>query len=192
MTPSTPAPPPQFTFTLPAPPAPDASRAQASPRRNKALWLIGIGLCANALVMLYTHAFGPIPEFKLATPAFGQAAPSAGGQLLGARGLYMAPAQLGPNSFGLYLMDVDSGTICVYKVSPDSSRFKLMAARSYKYDRFLEDLNNDPLTPASVQKLVEAQRQRQDLHQKDDVPTVDQAPKPDENMPDLPAANLPR
>jgi hypothetical protein len=42
-----------------------------------------------------------------------------------------------------------------------------------------------------VQRLVETQRQRQELLQKQDQPTVDQNPKPDPNLPDGPAANAP-
>ena len=50
----------------------------------------------------------------------------------------------------LYLMDIDSETITVYRANPDSSRLKLMAARSFKYDRFLQDYNNDKLTPSKT------------------------------------------
>lgn len=172
--------PPQFTFTLPAPPVEKPRRAA---RVHSALYLIGIGLLANAAVMLF--AKGQAPDIVLDRSALAQATPQAG-QPLGARGIYMMPAQLGQNAWGLYLMDVDSGTICVYKATPETSHFRLMAARSFKYDRFLEDLNNETLRPKEVQKIVEAQQQRKDLLQKDDLPTVDQNPKPDENLPDLP------
>ena len=71
-------------------------------------------------------------------------------------------------------MDVDSSTICVYKANPETMKFRLMAARSFKYDRFLENFNNEPLTPKEVQKIVEAQQQRVELQQKDEQPTVEQ------------------
>jgi hypothetical protein len=103
----------------------------------------------------------------------------------------MMPAQLGPTAFGLYLMDVDSGTICVYRANPDNSKFHLMAARSFKYDRFVEDFNNDKPFPKEVQLIVENQRKREELRQKDEQPTVDQNPKPDPNLPDGPAAVAP-
>ena len=79
-----------------------------------------------------------------------------------------------------------TGTICVYKALPDTNKFRLMAARSFKYDRFLEDFNNEALRPKDVQKLIEDQRQRQDLQNQDDQPTVDQTIKPSENLPDIP------
>ena len=177
---------PQFTFTLP--PAPlDKPRPRG--RAVPALWLIGLGLLANAAVMLF--AKGQTSDLVLDRTALAQAAPQPG-QLLGARGIYMMPAQLGVNSWGLYLMDVDSQTICVYKATPESSHFRLMASRSFKYDRFLEDLNNETLRPKEVQKIVEAQQQRKDLLQKDELPTVDQNPRPDENQPYLPKPESPK
>jgi hypothetical protein len=174
---------PRITFTIPTP-----SEPVKTPRRaNKALWLIGIGLLANAAVLLTR---GQAPDIVLDRSALAQATPAGNGnQLLGARGIYMMPAQLSPQTFGLYLLDVDSGNIVVYKALPDSpngSRFSLMAARSYKYDRFLEDLNNVGLTPRDVQNQVEARRMRQELQVKEGQPTVDQNPKPDENAPDKP------
>jgi len=172
-------------FSLTVPPPPEATLPpRRAGLRNKALWLIGVALLANAGVMLFSHR--SVPELILSNPAQAQDATP----MLGARGIYMMPAQLGPNTFGLYLMDVDSSTLCVYKANPDTSHFRLMAARSFKYDRFLEDFNNDPLTPKDVQKIVEKQRARTDLKGKDDQPTVDQSPKPDENLPDPPKAPL--
>ena len=132
---------------------------------NKALWCVGLGLLANASMMLFAHFFqANVAEFRFDQSAFAQATPSE--RMVGARGLYMMPAQLGPNTWGVYLMDADSQTITVYRAAPDSSRFRLMAARSFRYDRFLEDVNNDTPTPKEVQKLVEAQRQRDALEGK--------------------------
>ncbi len=174
--------PPTGASTPASPPPPTTRRSRLG--SQKALWLIGIGLLANAGVMLYSHGAGAsiLPDLVLDRAALAQAAPE--GQPLGARGIYMMPAQLGPNDFGLYLMDVDSSTICVYQAIPQSSRFRLMAARSFKYDRFLEDQNNDKPTPKQVQQLVENERQREALHAKDEAPTVPQTAKPDENLPD--------
>jgi hypothetical protein len=106
----------------------------------------------------------------------------------------MMPAQLGPQTFGLYLMDIDSETITVYRAMPENSRLRLMAARSFKSDRFLTDYNNDKPTPGDVQKLVTEQRRRQEEEKKTAEPTVSQEPKPDENKPDgpvAPPANVP-
>lgn len=152
---------------------------------HKALWLIGAGLLANAAVLLYGQLAHHAVDFSLDRTAFAQTAPPS--QMLGARGIFMMPAQLGPQSYGLYLMDVDAGTICVYRTNPENSRLRLMAARSFKNDSFLEDYNNEPPVPRDVQKWVATQRQRTQLESQTNQPTVDQTPKPDENAPDAPA-----
>jgi hypothetical protein len=156
---------------------------------NKALWIVGIGLLANAAVMLYTHVTGRAPDLVLDRTALAQMTPGTGASpMLGARGIYLMPAQLGPTAFGVYLLDVDSQTICVYRALPDTSHLRLMAARSFQYDRFLEDFNNETLRPKEVQKLVEAQRQRLELQLRGDQPSVPQTPPKDENLPDGPGA----
>jgi hypothetical protein len=81
----------------------------------------------------------------------------------------MMPSQLGPNTWGLYLMDVEAGTICVYKANPENSRFRLMAVRYFRNDRFLNDFNNDSPTPREVLKQVEQQRQREQIEGKKDA-----------------------
>ncbi|MCL2641592.1 MAG: hypothetical protein FWD53_12150 [Phycisphaerales bacterium] len=141
--------------------------------KNKVLWLIVLGLFANAVVLLLTRGSGFDNAAFAQTPG-----------LLGARGIYMTPAQLGPNAWGAMLLDLDSSTITVYRFDDGRKRLMLAAARTFRHDRFLEDYNNEGLKPADVQKLVEQQRARIDLKTKDDQPTVDQTPKPDENKPD--------
>ena len=178
---------PALVFTLAAPVCDSPAVAAARPpsvRGHKALWFIGMGLLVNAAVMLYTHAGGAagLPDLVLDRAALAQAVPGEG-QPLGARGIYMMPAQLGPQEFGLYLMDVDSSTICVYRALPQTSRFQLMAARSFKNDRFLEDMNNDSPNPKQVQGIIEGQRRSgRNCTPRDKVPTVPQTPKPDENL----------
>jgi hypothetical protein len=176
---------------------------ESSSRRGmaKGLWLVGLGLLANAGVSLYTKGSGSAGglDFSVDQKAFAQALQSPNPQqMLGARGLYMMPAQLGPQAWGIYLMDVDSGTFCVYQVLSDPTsgsrvqRVRLAAARSFKQDRFLEDWNNEKPTPTEVGAIVQQQRQRQGLRAMNDQPTVDPTKKPEDpleglgNGPDLP------
>src|SRR6185503_10961763 len=117
---------PEMDFVLTLPPAAPAREPSPSRRTNKALWLIGAGLLANAAVLLFARG-GP-PDIVLSGSAFAQSPAGPGnGQLLGARGIYMTPAQLAPNAWGFYLMDVDSGTVCVYRIVPETSHLRLMA-----------------------------------------------------------------
>jgi len=143
-----------------------------------ALWCIGIGLLANAAAMVYTARAerGYPTELTVVGQAQAQvpAMPGAGGPpnaMLGARGIYMAPAQLSPTTFGMYLLDLDSSTVCVYRVEANS-RFRLIAARSFRHDRFVEDFNNEKPTPKEIQEWVEKQKQRNELKAETDRPTA--------------------
>ena len=78
---------------------------------------------------------------------------------VGAKGIYAFTGQLSPNTHGLFMMDVDAGTIWVYEYVAKEDRLRLVAARSWLYDRYLEDFNCDEPTPAQVAELVEEQRQ---------------------------------
>ncbi|HVX87177.1 MAG TPA: hypothetical protein VH253_20500 [Phycisphaerae bacterium] len=162
----------------------------------KGLWLIGLGLLANAAVSLYTHATNKSSDLSIDQKALAQALESPNPQaMLGARGIYMMPAQIGPSSFGAYLMDLDSQTIVVYQVGLDANnlprRLHLLAARSFRNDRFLEDWNTDTPNPTEVQALVTQQRQRKALQNQTGQPTVDQTPPPSDQTPPPPPINAP-
>ena len=167
----------------PTTPSPNAAPMAAEPRRGvsggklrAALVLVGLGLLANAGLMLWNRLSPTYPsEITFDARAFGQSGPlgsgvgggtgggpgGAGG--VGVHGFYMMPAQLGMNAWGLYILDVESGTVCVYRATPETSRFKLMAVRYFRNDRFLIDFNNDSPTPREVLKQVEQQRQREQI-----------------------------
>jgi hypothetical protein len=148
--------------------------------RTKALWCIGLGLLAHAGVMVYTHTSSR--ELGLTLPAYGQGLGMAGAlpaeRMVGAKGIFLMPAQLGPNHYGAYLMDVDAGTITVYVAKPETSRLRLMAVRSFRYDRYLEDFNGEAPTPNDVRKLVAQQKAREELEGKRDKIKKDDDSKP--------------
>ena len=148
---------------------------------NKALWCVGLGLLANAGAIMYSHAAGGGVDLGIDAKALAQMASAPSDRMLGAKGIYMMPAQLGTTTWGLYLMDVDAGTICVYRANPDNLRFRLMAVRDFRYDRYLTDVNNDSPTPKEVQKLVAQQKERERLEGKngDKVPEATTQPDPD-------------
>jgi hypothetical protein len=157
--------------------APPAARARRVTPMAIALGLVGLGLVANAVVMAIKPAGSVYPEtLTFDQKAFAQSGggPGAVGPAINTRGIYMMPAQLGTNSWGVYLLDLDSSTIVVYKTDPVANRFKLMAARSWKSDRFLEDFNNESPTPKDVARMVDIQRQRMELRQADTLPAPTQ------------------
>jgi hypothetical protein len=79
----------------------------------------------------------------------------------GARGIFAFTGQLSKNTYGVFMVDVDTSTLWCYEVLPAKPMLKLVAARSWKYDRYLEEFNIDPDTaPPIIEQMVEEQRQR--------------------------------
>ena len=76
----------------------------------------------------------------------------------GARGIFAFSGQLTPQTFGIYLVDVDTMTIWTYEYSPNRSCLRLASARTWRYDRYLENYNTCNLPPEDVEKMIEDQR----------------------------------
>src|SRR5689334_3282180 len=99
-------------------------------RRNAIVY----ALYANAAVLC---AFLVVFRMKEHTPiALGQAQPA----IAGGGGVFVMPAQLGKDAsgkdvFGCYLMDIDAQTLAVYRFDALEKQLRLMAARSFMYDR---------------------------------------------------------
>jgi hypothetical protein len=91
--------------------------------------------------------------------AFAQQAP-----MLGARGVYAFPIQLTPKSYGICMLDVDASTVWFYEYVPTTHKLRLASARSWIFDRYLEEYNIEGLAPNEVGELVSKQRsQRQQM-----------------------------
>ncbi|MCK6456985.1 MAG: hypothetical protein L6Q92_10710 [Phycisphaerae bacterium] len=117
--------------------------------RQTANWIIATALSVIATVLV-VRGGGPIPD----NAAFAQ------NTLVGSRGLHAFTGQLDKNTYGLFMMDVDAGTVWVYEYVPLKRRLKLVAARSFAYDRYLENYNGDEETsPAIIEQLIKRQRE---------------------------------
>lgn len=81
-------------------------------------------------------------------------------QKVGAAGVFAFTGQLGPRTYGLFMVDVDAGNVWCYEYSQENGRLRLVAGRSFLYDRHLEEFNVEPPTPADVAKLVERLKSR--------------------------------
>ena len=112
--------------------------------RAKAFWLPA-ALLAVLGVGLLTQ-FGP------------GAAPAAGQTSLGNAGRKMlaVPGQIARDMYGLYLVDVENATICVYQYLPGSGKLRLLASRNAAFDLQLEDYNTEP-SPRAIRDLVAQQ-----------------------------------
>jgi hypothetical protein len=136
-----------------------------------AVWLNAVLLAVIATVLIVDR---DDREAASAAYAQGVAAP------LGARGIYMFPGQLSPSSYGLFMLDVDAGTLWCYEYVAAERKLRLAAARSWIFDRYLEEYNIKDITPAEVGELVEIQRsQRSRLQEVLDVaPSVPEPESP--------------
>lgn len=79
-------------------------------------------------------------------------------QAAGNEQIMVVPIQLERDSFGLAMVDTFAETLWIYEINthgPAHSRLKLLAARSFKYDRKLKQYNTAEPTPEQVRILLE-------------------------------------
>ena len=109
-------------------------------------------LLAGVLLVLVGRNGGPrFPE----SVAMAQQAPS---PIAGGAGFYLMPAQFATNSWGCYVMDVDAQTLVAYVYDPATPRtLRLVAARSFVYDRQLRSYNTLP-RPDDIAEIVRNER----------------------------------
>lgn len=75
-----------------------------------------------------------------------------GGQIL------VVPIQIERDSYGIAMVDTVGQTLWIYELSsrgPVYSRLKLLAARSWRYDRMLQQYNTAEPKPEQVKLLLE-------------------------------------
>jgi len=144
------------------------SRADGRLGLNPAAQWVIVGLLAIIAAGLWTR-----PRTGGLEPALAQVPP-----LAGARGVYAFTGQLDPTHYGLFMLDVDQGTIWCYELENvgGARKLRLIAARTWIYDRYLQDFNNAPPDFRMVQKLVAEQRARGGEHS---------------NLPDEPGQTVP-
>ncbi|MBC8107347.1 MAG: hypothetical protein H7Z14_12210 [Anaerolineae bacterium] len=127
-------------------------RSQRYNKLSLALFVNAVALCLIALA-LFTKNDSKFPSMIPA--AYGQNGQAAIG---GGAGVFVVPAQFGQNFYGCYIMDVDAQTICAYQMFPGEHNFRLIAARSFRYDRRLNNYNTATPSPAEVKALVEKEQ----------------------------------
>lgn len=82
----------------------------------------------------------------------------AGAELEPPAAVSVVPIQLGRESYGLAMVDAKSETIWIYEINtrgPAHSRLKLLAARSWHYDKLLEEYNSAQPRPHEVKNIIE-------------------------------------
>ncbi len=78
----------------------------------------------------------------------------------GARGVYAFTGQVDANRYGLFMLDIEQGTVWFYEIENvgGARRLRLASARSWVYDRYLRDFNVSAPDVRTVQELVARQR----------------------------------
>jgi hypothetical protein len=128
----------------------------AAQGRQTVWWVLAILLTVIATVLLFRW-----DDSRLLRSAMAQTDSFAGGSQVGARGIYAFSGQLTARTYGLFMLDVDTGTIWCYELqraANDELQLRLVAARSYASDRYLEEFNVADPVPGAVRLMVQQQR----------------------------------
>ena len=114
-------------------------------RRLAGSWLI-VGLLAAVSLALSVELVRGIEPAKAQL-----AAPEGSGRILAVVG------QITSDSYGLYLVDLESGIITLYQWQPGARKLRLLAARNTTFDLQLDEFNTTP-SPNEIEKLVRQSR----------------------------------
>jgi hypothetical protein len=112
-------------------------------------WIIAVLLAVIATALWLR------PDQPLLPAALGQNQP-----LAGARGVFAFTGPIDRDQYGLFMLDVDQGTIWCYAFDMvgGTRKLRLVAARTWMYDRYLQDFNCAEPDFRMVQELVNQQR----------------------------------
>jgi len=111
-------------------------------------WLLVVLLAVIAACLLVE-----VGASVSAADSGGTAAATSGG----AGPLFAVAGQISKDTYGLYLVDTQNATICLYEWLPQNRKLRLLAARSIRWDRQLQEYNTE-IPPSEVEKLVSNQR----------------------------------
>ncbi len=76
------------------------------------------------------------------------------GRPVSAGGIMAFTGQITKDDYGIIMVDVDAGTIWLYQYQKPGNQLKLLAARSWLYDRYLEDYNCASPKPSEISQLI--------------------------------------
>jgi hypothetical protein len=92
-------------------------------------------------------------------------------------GIMAFTGQIDKNTYGIMMIDVDAGTLWVYQYREKNNQLKLLAARNWLFDRYLEEYNSGRPTPSEIAQLISTQQQKGQSG-------TTTAPAPEANEPD--------
>ncbi|HEY1628499.1 MAG TPA: hypothetical protein VGF52_01500 [Tepidisphaeraceae bacterium] len=115
-------------------------------------WMLGVNAALLLAILVVLLGRDNMP--RILPAAFGQNQLPIGG----GAGVFIVPAQFTVNTFGCYLMDIDSQTLAAYEFFPADKQLRLIAARNFRWDRRLGNFNTEKPTPAEVKELVQQEQ----------------------------------
>ncbi|MEP0841556.1 MAG: hypothetical protein HRF43_02450 [Phycisphaerae bacterium] len=125
--------------------------------RQTVWWMIAILLAVIATTLVVRR-----DEPAFLSTALGQAFSNPRANLEGGRGIYAFPGQIRGGTYGLFMLDVDTGTVWCYELQRTGAtgepRLNLVAARSWVFDRYLEEFNTGSPIPSEVRAMIQHQR----------------------------------
>lgn len=124
------------------------------PRRSRRRNPVAVALYVNATLLLAILVALLARENSISLLP---AARAEGPAMVGGGSLFLIPGQFSERTYGCYLMDTDTQTLCVYKFDGAATSLKLIAARNFRHDRRLGHVNTEP-DPKEVEKMVELER----------------------------------
>jgi hypothetical protein len=130
--------------------------------RQTVLWIIALLLAVIATALLMRGR-----DSSWIAPAFGDS------PMAGARGVFAFTGQLDKESYGVFMMDVDNRTLWCYQYLPLKRKLRLVAARSFERDRYLEDFNNDGPTKDEVKGIIDDQRRIKERREQQGIDNPD-------------------
>lgn len=143
-------------------PPPVPSRDGSGKTGSRALWANVAAIVFLALVLLGRSGDNESRN------GMGLLMPSAQGQVpvAGGGGLYLMPAQLARDIWGVYLMDTDSQTLMVYQFDASGKRLNFLAARDFTHDRRLTNYNTFP-DPLEIKAIADKEQQTRRIENDD-------------------------
>jgi hypothetical protein len=109
-------------------------------------WLLLMFIVLGVLALFFVGS-------KLGSPASAQAEP-----LRGNSEILVVPIQIERDKYGVAMVDTVGQTLWIYELNsmgPPHNRLRLLAARSWQYDRLLKQYNTAEPKPEQVRMLLE-------------------------------------
>jgi hypothetical protein len=124
-----------------------SSRSETANRLFFGFSLFALGLAIGLFVCRNDSGFDP----QALAQSYGRSSTG---------GIMAFTGQIEKDMYGIMMVDVDAGTLWVYQYRKAGNQLKLLAARNWIYDRYLEEYNNAAPTPSEVAQLVASQQQK--------------------------------